>query len=284
MGSAVSSEISKRAFLPPPSTYSSTLESIEWAEGEDGTRIPYVFFSHPDATNTILFSHGNAEDLGDLQAWMRYLSIQLKVNACAYDYPGYGICCPDEAASEEGCYRAVEIMFEHLLGKGIPAQSILLWGRSLGSGPTVHLAHKLSIVPSRSNDLLSCLGNDHMPDMDCGHSLIGGVILQSPIASAIRVVSSALAFRVFDIFENIHKIDVVRPPVMIVHGKKDMVVPFEHGVQLYQACKSGFRFLPLEDAGHNDIELKHAETLLGNVTDMLEMIQEKNNRKEDSSE
>lgn len=39
---------------------------------------------------TILFSHGNAEDLNTAYSWMKKLSKNLSVNVIGYDYTGYG--------------------------------------------------------------------------------------------------------------------------------------------------------------------------------------------------
>ena len=39
---------------------------------------------------TILFSHGNAEDLGMIYDWFVQLSMELNVNVFSYDYAGYG--------------------------------------------------------------------------------------------------------------------------------------------------------------------------------------------------
>jgi len=45
---------------------------------------------------TILYSHANAEDLGSIYPWCKFLSKMLQVNLFAYDYSGYGM------AMEEG--------------------------------------------------------------------------------------------------------------------------------------------------------------------------------------
>jgi hypothetical protein len=39
---------------------------------------------------TILFSHGNAEDLGMIFEWFVLVSAELSVNILAYEYDGYG--------------------------------------------------------------------------------------------------------------------------------------------------------------------------------------------------
>ena len=42
-------------------------------------------------TPTILYSHANAEDLGNIYPWCKFLSKMLGVNIFAYDYTGYGL-------------------------------------------------------------------------------------------------------------------------------------------------------------------------------------------------
>ena len=45
---------------------------------------------------TLLYSHANAEDLGNIYPWCKFLSKSLGVNILAYDYTGYGL------ASDQG--------------------------------------------------------------------------------------------------------------------------------------------------------------------------------------
>lgn len=40
---------------------------------------------------TLLYSHGNAEDLNSSYSWMRRLSRDLNVNVIGYDYTGYAL-------------------------------------------------------------------------------------------------------------------------------------------------------------------------------------------------
>ena len=54
------------------------------------------------STPTILYSHANAEDLGNIYPWCKFLSKMLGVNIFAYDYTGYGL------ATDQGeclCWR-----------------------------------------------------------------------------------------------------------------------------------------------------------------------------------
>lgn len=172
----------------------------------------------------------------------------------AYDYSGYGIS--EGEPSEEAVYADVEAAFAYLVNvKGTPPDKIILYvlrcptksesfshallcinryGRSLGSGPTTHLAVKQSRMKQP----------------------VAGVILQSPLMSIFRVVFDFRFTMPGDLFCNIDIIDAVESPVTIIHGTRDEVVPFSHGEGLFEKCPQVWRYKPLWviDAGHNNIE------------------------------
>jgi len=157
----------------------------------------------------LLYSHGNAMDLYDTIYTLRALSETFHVAVLGYEYSGYGMCS-NAAVSEDAVYASIEAAYETLMEyHRIPPHRIILYGRSIGSGPSTHLARKLG-------------------------SSIGGLFLQSPLCSVVRTVLSFQRTWFFDMFANIDKIGEVKCPVFICHGKKDTVVPFSHGEELYQ--------------------------------------------------
>jgi pimeloyl-ACP methyl ester carboxylesterase len=179
---------------------------------------------------TVLFSHGNAEELGTVVEYFeKVFCRRLHVNAFLYDYSGYGWSTGEP--SEECLYADVEAAFDYLTRrKGIPGKNIILYGRSLGTGPTVYLAAKYNVVRFR------------------------GVVLQSPILSCFRVVMDSPVTLPMDMFANVDLVHKVRSPTMVVHGKLDTVVPFSHGEELYARCDAAVEFLWFEHGGHNDLE------------------------------
>jgi pimeloyl-ACP methyl ester carboxylesterase len=129
-----------------------------------GSRIPAFFIERPNAQVTILFSHGNAEDLGMIYDWFNDLARVLRVNIMAYDYTGYGKS--NGVPQEDSCYADIEAAYQYLLEvRRVQPEQVVLYGRSLGSGPSCYLAAK-SAKEGQS---------------------VGGVILQSPLLSAYRV-------------------------------------------------------------------------------------------------
>ncbi len=195
-------------------------------EGESGTGSRNL---------TLLFSHGNAEDLGhsysQLQNWHRRLGVDL----VAYDYRGYGLS--SGKCTEKHSFQDAEAVLSHMQTVwNIPRREIVLVGRSLGSGPTTELASK--------------------------HRGLGGLVLISPLATAATVAGSFARYSLypFDIMANVRKIHkVIDYPILIFHGDKDEVVPFAHGQELYEIARKANQatyncWLP--GCGHNDIEIR----------------------------
>eukprot|EP00914_Ancora_sagittata_P016463 GHVO01032740.1.p1 GENE.GHVO01032740.1~~GHVO01032740.1.p1 ORF type:complete len:130 (+),score=27.01 GHVO01032740.1:49-390(+) len=86
------------------------------------------------------------------------------------------------------------------------------------------------------------------------HNDIGGVILQSPMASIFRVIFRLRFSLPFDKFQNIEMIKSVTSPVLVIHGLLDEIVPFDHGRALFEAARTPVTPLWLMESGHNDIE------------------------------
>ncbi|KAJ1685753.1 hypothetical protein LUZ63_017143 [Rhynchospora breviuscula] len=246
MGGVTSSMAAKLAFFPPqPPTYE--LEE----EAESGlvtmTRFPHrenveimrlttrrnhqivaVYVRHPMAVSTVLYSHGNAADLGQLYDLFLQLSFHLRVNLLGYDYSGYGQSAGKP--SENNTYADIEAAYKCLIEKfGAKEEEIILYGQSVGSGPTVDLASRL-------------------PNLRA-------VVLHSPILSGLRVMYPVKRTYWFDIYKNIDKIPHVNCPVLIIHGTADDVVDCSHGKQLWELCREKYEPLWIKGGKHCDLEL-----------------------------
>lgn len=128
-------------FQPPHVTYNHD-EHIIWLRTTKGSKIP-SFHIDRKANITVLFSHGNAENLGMIYEYCLELTQALNVNVFAYDYEGYGKT--RVKASEVGCYDDIDAAYSYLTNVlHTPPRKIVLHGRSLGSGPSCYLAERLS--------------------------------------------------------------------------------------------------------------------------------------------
>ena len=182
-------------------------------ENEKKQNTIIVLYLHSDNSNefTLLYSHGNSSSLGTIYPFLFDLITQCKCDIVAYDYSGYGHSSgtPSEDIMISNVVSVYKFMREKL---NIKSENIITMGQSIGSFPSVHIAeHKQSS---------------------------GGIILISPIASGKIFTSDKLSdYNGADLFNNARKIKSVKCPMLIIHGKKDKLIPQKHSIELVHRAK-----------------------------------------------
>jgi hypothetical protein len=210
-------------FLPHPSSYRDSPAILKLTT-RGGQSISALYLPNPEARYTLLVSHGNAEDLGDGRYWFEDLR-RAGFGVFAFDYEGYGTSTGKP--SEQGAYEDEDAAYDYLVGHlGIRPDRIIIFGRSVGSGPAVDLASRKPAA---------------------------ALILQSPFLSAFRVLTH-IPLLPFDRFQNYKRIAHVRCPVLVIHGTSDSVIPFWHGQKLYELAREPKQNFWVAGADHNDLE------------------------------
>jgi hypothetical protein len=224
----------KIIFQPQPA-FSRDDDSIIKLAAPNGEKISAKLFAHPDAEYTILFSHGNAEDIFGSTPFFEQLR-DAGFNVLAYDYRGYGTS--EGAPSERNSYEDAEAAYNYLTADlKIAPERIILHGRSLGAAVSIDLAAKRKC---------------------------GALIVESGFVSAFRVVTHFPIFP-FDKFRSLDKIKNVRSPVLFIHGKRDEVIPFRHGEMLFAAANEPKFSLWLDEARHNDVFVTQKQAYLQTI-------------------
>jgi hypothetical protein len=169
------------------------------------------------------------------------LSRQLNINIIAYDYEGYGRSTG--IASEQAIQDDILTVFDYVhQDLKVPSQNIFIFGRSVGGGPSVHLAQELS--------------SRNIP--------FGGIILIHPFTSAIGTTLNYKLSRflpsilVTDIFDNYSKLQYINKDIafLFIHGTADSIVPYQHSVDMdnyLQGLERTSRLVSLPGVNHNDI-------------------------------
>ncbi len=203
-------------------TYSKAYPYFSISDGRGG-EIVCRFIGVPRSSYLIIYSHGNAEDLGIVEPTLQKLA-RAGFSVIGYDYPGYGHSTGK--AGQESVNRAIQAVHQYVTDVlGFQDDQLILYGRSLGSGPTVNLAEAID-----------------------AH----GVILEGAFKSAFSVVAG-ISFLPWDKYPNIRKIDDLDDPLLILHGTEDQVVPYDHGVSLFEKANGYKLYYWVEGAGHNNL-------------------------------
>ena len=194
------------------------------------------FYPVSQTAPSILYFHGNGEVVCDHDE-IATLYNRIGVNLFVADYRGYGQSTgtPSFAGMVADSHVIFKYFRDTLKDSGY-SDLLFVMGRSLGSLSATELA------ANRPGDLK-------------------GLIVESGFASAVRLLvylGGFMGFPLLEEFENLtlDKIRSITIPALIIHGEWDEIIPFEQGEILHQNIGSrDKRFLPIPNAGHNDILL-----------------------------
>ena len=216
--------VDRLIFFPPSSSYDEHAPGLLRLQSEARDEIAAFHHETPGAGITVLFAHGNAEDLGHGTGHAERYA-QLGVSVLSFEYPGYGLS--SGKPTEPGTYAAADAADRYLREQvGLESGAIIAHGRSLGGGVMVDLASRLPV---------------------------GGLIIESSFVSVYRVVTRAPLLPV-DQFKSLAKLSDVAAPALVIHGQRDEVIAPWHGRRLFQALPESRRSsLWVERAGHNDL-------------------------------
>ncbi|TRZ12855.1 hypothetical protein HGM15179_014268 [Zosterops borbonicus] len=212
----------------------------------------------PGARYTVLFSHGNAVDLGQMSSFYIGLGTRINCNIFSYDYSGYGVSTGKP--SERNLYSDIDAAWQALRTRyGISPENIILYGQSIGTVPTVDLASRYECAAIVLHSPLTSGMRVAFPDTKKTYwfdafpkGRFEGRRSGNVLFPVLTPLSSLFPIHPFG---SIEKISKITSPVLIIHGTEDEVIDFSHGLALFERCPKAVEPLWVDGAGHNDIEL-----------------------------
>lgn len=176
----------------------------------------------------VVHFHGNGEQVGHL-GWLAEGFAVRGISFAAVEYPGYpgAAGSPSEDALLDAAQKALEYLTTKL---GVAKSRLVLLGQSLGSGVATAMAEK-----------------------GWGTRMV----LLTPYTSLADVGARVLPYvpvrlLILDRFDSAGRAPRVTLPVLVVHGTKDEVIPFDLGAKLAGLFPSA-RFMKVEGGQHNDL-------------------------------
>ena len=174
---------------------------------------------------TILFLHGNAGNLFNRSYKLNRFN-ELNLNVLIISWRGFSGNSgkPNEVNLYEDAKKAVKWLND----KGVATENIILYGESLGTGVAVEIG--------QSNEFNS-------------------IILESPYTSmekAAKIYYPYLPVKLLlkDKYNSEKKIKNIKTPILIMHGKRDNIVPFYMGKRLFEIANKPKKFLQVEEDDH----------------------------------
>lgn len=226
--------VAQRALMYFPERFATSPDDAGLANAEavtldtpDGARV-IVWHVAPRGDRPVwLYFHGNGGSLRYRVDRFRELTAPGD-GLVALSYRGYG--GSTGRPSEPGLIDDARAAYDFAI-KRYPADRIVLWGESLGSGVAIALAAERKVAR---------------------------IVLEAPFLSAVDVAAGVYPYLpvrwlMKDQFRSDLRIANVTAPVLILHGDRDAVVPIASGQLLYKLITAPKRFVRVAGAGHEDL-------------------------------
>ena len=190
---------------------------------------------------TLVIFHGNAGHLSNRIYKLNEL-YKLDINVLLISWRGFS--GNKGSPTENNLYSDAKASINWLNEQGVNNSQIILYGESLGSGVAVELG--------KENNFNS-------------------IILESPFTSienSAKIYYPYLPVRLLlkDRYDSISKIKMIKTPILIMHGKKDDVVPFSMGKELFEKANNPKQsYFTNED----DHMMEFNSSLLGEIEDFI---------------
>ena len=185
--------------------------------------MPAVVSGPPRPAPAIIFGHGNGE-LIDIWATTLHPLTRRGAGLLLVEYPGYGRS--KGQPSQQSITAAFVEAYDRLVQRpDVDPDRIVGLGRSLGGGAVCQLATRRPLA---------------------------AMVLMSTFTGTRALAKKFLAppFLIRDPFDNLAVIRRYPHPVLIIHGRRDEIIPFAHARRLTAAAPRAT--LIAYDCGHND--------------------------------
>ena len=162
---------------------------------------------------TLVFFHGNAGELSNRIYKLNELN-KLDINVLLISWRGFS--GNEGSPTEDNLYKDAEAAIQWLNNKEVENNRIILYGESLGTGVAVEIGKKNNF---------------------------NSIILESPFTSmenAAKIYYPYLPVKLLlkDKYDSLSKITTIKTPILIMHGKKDDIVPFSMGKELFEKANN----------------------------------------------
>jgi hypothetical protein len=209
-----------------PREFGARFEAVT-IETADGERLRAWSLPADAPRAQVVYFHGNG---GNLSVWAPILVALPRrgYSVLAVDYRGYGLSTGQP--SERGLYRDVDAVVEHAWHHRAPGVPMVYWGRSLG---TAMAARAASVKP---------------PDrivLEAGFPDAATLVRSMPLLALLTRFSS---YR----FATAEMMRGVGAPVLVMHGDRDGVIPFDVGRALFERLDDPKQFVTIRGGDHND--------------------------------
>lgn len=238
-------------------------------KSSENTEIETLIYRNPRPSgNVIIFSHGVRQNAQMMLQFFHFYSDK-GFDILTFSYRNHGEST--KGVTTFGKYEVSDLKRVVEYGKQLFGEEKTYGIHGISMGSAIMLQYAGQMKEKTVDYLIS----------DCSFSDLGKLLIQRleidyrPIAFLPLVQSASMISEVMgrgSFFEISPKkaIEKITVPILLIHGKRDAYIAFQHAEELYQSAPQGSRLVEMEKGGHAESYLENREKYEAELTVFLE--------------
>lgn len=214
----------------------------------DGGTLHGWYYANPDATKVVLVHPGNA---GDMAGRLYLTKLLLRSGASVFQYEPRGFGMSAGTPSPQTICEDGLAAYDYLTGAlGADPNAIVLYGLSLGASVATHVSTKRTtqaVIIHAGFSSLAEIAREKLPVM----RIYPEFMFPSPHLNNVAILSRP------------------HPPLLILHGEKDTLIPIVHAERIYRSAPEPRQFVRFPNSGHGDFDPDDIKLFVLTVSDFL---------------
>ncbi len=228
-----------RGHVRTPAQLNLAFEDVYFQAGDSTPLHAWFLPAQGKAIGTILFLHGNAENISTHIGSVYWLPAR-GFNVFLLDYRGYGVSegTPSFAGVQDDVDSALKILLQR---KDVQQDRIVVFGQSLGGAIAIYY-----VAHSRYRQNIRALVTESafFSQRQIAREKLSSFWLTWPL-------QYPLSWTVSNAYSPSDSVAQISPiPFLVIHGDQDQIVPLYHGQRLFELAKEPKQLWVVKGGGH----------------------------------
>ena len=248
-----------------PTAYGLSFEKVEFVSRKGDVDLSGWYLLGEDGKPTLIFVHGiGSMRTGDNAMQLAARLVSRGYNVLLFDLRAHGSSGGDKVSG--GFYEQQDVLgaFDFLVGRGIPGESIGVLGFSMGAATALLAVSQEPAIRAVVVDSIYANASD-LISQETARKTIFPRWLVPVFMPAAKVMADRLYG--IDVAALVpEKVVKGLPyPILLIHGKGDTRIPFEHSVKVHGAARPGSEIWLVPEVEHVDAFLAYPDEYIERV-------------------
>lgn len=253
-----------------PAAYGLQYEDVEFVSRGGDVTLKGWYIRGESHRPTLIFVHG----IGSVRSGNKMVDLAYRLVSRGFSVLMFDLRCHGDSGGElisAGYFERQDMLgaFDFLLKQGIPSECIGVIGFSMGAATTILAAAEEPAICALVADSPYAKASDLIATETARRTVFPEWI--SPMfIPGVKVMARVLYGIDIGALAPEEAVKHLRYPIMVVHGKADTTIPFDHGVRVHKAAHPESIIWLLPDVGHIDAYKIYPEEYVERVADYFD--------------